>query len=60
MKSNKKNNLLSCDSYNFKPIEDKNLKARLAKDPFFVKKHEEAQRQIDKYGLPQDFLEDKK
>ena len=28
-------------------------------DPFFVKKFEEAQRYIDKYGLPKELLEDK-
>ena len=31
-----------------------------SKDPFFIKKHEEAQKHIDKYGIPKEFLERKK
>ena len=31
-----------------------------SEDPFFVKKHEDAQKFIDKYGIPKELLENKK
>ena len=60
MKPKKKDNWLPCEPYDFKIIDDPKMIELIDNDPFFRRKHEEAERRLKNAILPEELFENKK